>query len=169
MGGTPWALIDGLYSSSYTYSGLKPYVENRLSASRPMTISLNAVYYKNTKKLNISGTVAIEQTLSSGTWKIYLFVLESKISSGGRNNDFVLRQMQVYDLSKRNANDKNDFSWEFTPDSGWKIENMSAGAFVQKIDQTNPFNVYQAKMVASITISNDVAVSSLGLIKALLK
>ena len=169
MGGTPWALIDGLHITNYTYSGLKPYVETRLSVSRPMVISLSAIYFKNTKKLNISGTVSIEQTLSSGNWKIYLYVVESKINAGGKNCDFVLRQMQVINLDKKNQNEKQDFLWEFTPESGWKIENMSAGAFVQRIDQTNQFNIYQAKMTPSIKISNAIETTSLGTIKAMLR
>ncbi|MGQ9706784.1 MAG: hypothetical protein ACUVWP_07290 [bacterium] len=137
--------------------------------TRKLAISLSAVYYKNTKKLNLSGNISIEQTLASGTWKIYLYVIESNIDLGGKKCDFVLRQMQVINLDKKNQNEKQDFSWEFTPSSSWKIENMSAGAFVQRTDLTNQFNIEQAKMVASITISDDIETTSFGMIKAPLK
>ncbi|MGQ9706785.1 MAG: hypothetical protein ACUVWP_07295 [bacterium] len=164
---TPWTVIDGIRVTNYTYSGVKPFVDARLSVNRPMTINVNAIYNKTTQYMKVTATVKLESSIKEGTWYLRLFVSENDVYG---SYDFVLRSMDRTLLTIRNANEEQKYEWEFYVDSSWTVENMMAGAFVQNDDEKfSDYNVYQASMVPSITITNNIDTTSIGVIKAILR
>jgi len=164
---TPWSIIDGIRFANYTYAGLKPQVESRLSVDRPMTMTINAIYNTNTQYIKVTATVKLVQDISEGSWVLWLFVTENQVNG---SYNFVLRQMDSTNLTIRKANEEQKYEWEFQANGSWVVDNMMAGAFVQNdSEKFSTFNVYQAVMVPSITKTNDITNTSLGTIKAMLR
>lgn len=164
---TPWSIIDGIRFANYTYSGLKPQIESRLSVDRPMTMTVDAIYNTNTQYIKVTATVKLVQDISEGSWVLWLFVTENQVNG---SYNFVLRQMDSTNLTIRKANEEQKYEWEFQANGSWVVDNMMAGAFVQNdSEKFSTFNVYQAVMVPSITKTNDITNTSLGTIKAMLR
>jgi len=163
---TPWTCIDGVRVGNYNYSGLKPFVQSRYSTDRPMTINVTAVYNKTTQMMKITTTVKLTSDIADGSWYIRPFVTENSVNG---SYNYVLRQMDSSELTIRSTNQEQKYEWEFQP-GGWTIENLMAGAFVQNdSEKFTTYNIYQGALVTSITITNDVATTSFGIIKAMLR
>ncbi len=159
----PSVFIDGVRVYNYYYNGIKPYIEQRKSVDRPMTIDLTAVYNAQDDEIEVTANVTLEEDISDGNWRLYLFVTENNL--GGHN--FVERDMDNTSLTIRNAGEEQEHYWSFNPSSSWDVDDMMAGAFVQKLDGSS-YNVYQAVMVDHLEESL-IENSSLGQIRALLK
>ncbi|NIT36060.1 MAG: hypothetical protein GTN49_06120 [candidate division Zixibacteria bacterium] len=166
--GYPTAYIDGvvMHRGAYTnnermYQWYMGTFNSRRVIASPLTISfINSNYGGGHASVKVK--VELDESISSG--HVCHFVLwETNLSYSGRNYAYVERAFATKNVTITQKGQWEEFSHDFTLQTGWKLADLGASVFVQDPNGKEIKNGRGTKLVAGTAVSP----TSLGRVKAL--
>ncbi|UCH78723.1 MAG: hypothetical protein JSU81_01875 [Candidatus Coatesbacteria bacterium] len=134
--GYPTAYVDGIimHRGAYTnneqmYQWYMGSFNSRRAVNAPLKITFVQKQYANGKVM-VKVKVELEENLSAGH-VCHIVLWEDKLSYGGRTYRFVERALETKTLTVTGQGQSEEFSHEFTIQSGWNEANLGLSVFVQ--------------------------------------
>lgn len=164
ISGVPDVFCDGYDLPNYSYNQINSRVITRLSVDRDMTIDLNWDFTPTMGGyIDITATVSLVNDLSSGNWRLYIYIIEDDVSN---SYDFVLRDMEYYSLSISSNGEQQVETSTFQVKGNYDDEMISIGAFVEDYNGGAQYNIHQGVMDEHV-LDTAIQSTSLGAIKTL--
>ena len=168
--GYPTAYIDGIimHRGAYTnneqmYQWYMGSFTSRRAVTSPLSITYINRNYGN-GHASVKVKVELEDNISAGH-VCHIVLWEDNMDYGGRKYRFVERAYATRDVTITQKGQSDEYSHDFTLDSGWKVADLGISVFVQDATGKEVKNARGTKLIAGSAVSP----TSLGRVKGLFR